>query len=189
MYVKYVMKDPEDYRGHIELIYKNEAQISIAYANVSSKEHGMVPLVQQEIEQIEQRTRRKWLSLKDKFIQSIDRISDSVRLSYLNTGTQTVDIEYIHVADQIENWRKSKRSIDDLPDEVIVWSEVSCQSLEWALNDIENKVLFFKEVLRLIRRYRLLGKAKLTKAEDKDLPVIYNDIVSKLEALRNPATI
>lgn len=185
MYVKYSMQSPQDYRGNVALIVGTTDGTDIAYSNTDVVDEDMIELVEDEIELvIKQVPGLNWLVTRDLLRKQLDTLADNVRQSHLFPGSQTIDAEYNQVELALKEWRDLGSPMDDVPDEILVWQEVTGNDLSWVINDIEMQVAAFRFMISSVRRLRLIGKNELATAPDTELQSIYDNYASQLEAFR-----
>lgn len=185
MYVKYTMQNPQDYRGHVALIVGTPDGTDIAYSNSDVIDEDMVELVEDEVVLVlNQVPNIDWLVTRDQLRKKLDVIADNVRQSHLFPGKFTIDSEYAQVELALKEWRESGSPSDDVPDELVVWQEISGKDLSWVINDIEMQIAGFRMMISSVRRLRLVGKKALANAPDAELQNVYDLYVSQLEEFK-----
>lgn len=184
MFVKYVMVDKNDYRGHVKLIVRNEQQQEIAYSSVESLDADMVQLTQAEVDEVLLRSPADWRTKRKSYKTKIDLLADDIRKSYLEAGYATIDIEYVQVENELNKWEDKGKPVNDVPTDISVWQEVTGQDLDWTVNDIKAAINSYRVVISDIRRVRLTGKKDIDTVTDDLLDATFNQVMADLEAMR-----
>lgn len=188
MFVKYVMATNKDYRGHVKLVVRNEQKQEVAYSLVDTLDADMVSLTDAEIGLVKKHSPGVWYNQRDRYILDIDRMADLIRQSWLEAGTNTINIEYKQVEESLKEWRAAGSNAATVPEDVLIWKQATGNSTEWAISDIETRINAYRNVLTSIRRIRLLGKQDLRDATGVDLFDVYNRVVVQLEAIRGSSS-
>lgn len=184
MFVKYVMLNVNDYRGNVRLVVRNEQSQEIAYTSVEVTDNDMVQLTQAEIDLVLERSPGVWYTKRNEYILNVDTLADEIRQSHLEVGTETIDLEYKQVEEELLAWQAAGSDPNNVPADIAVWQQATGESLAWVVNDIETQIANYKAVISSIRSVRLLGKQTLRDALIENLDTEYATIVADLEALR-----
>lgn len=185
MYVKYPMVDSYDYRGNVALVVSSPDGQEIAYSNVDAMDGDMVSLIEDEVTLVKDRTDIvEWLSVRDELCRQVDVMADQIRESYKYPGQLTIEMEYVQVEAVLKEWQEAGSPLDDVPDEIQVWQDVTGNDLSWVVNDIESAIQLHRTMISSIRRLRLLGKKAITEASVAELNSTYDSYISQLEAIR-----
>jgi len=184
VFVKYVMVDNSDYRGHVKLVVRNAQSQEVAYSQVVELDDDMVVLSADEIRLVKKHSPGVWYDKREQHILAIDQLADSIRQSWLEVGTNTIDLEYRQVEQTLNEWQAAGSDPNDIPEDLLIWKDVTGQTLEWVVNDISTQIQGYKMVLSGIRRARLTGKKALRDAPDDQLEAVYANVLVQLESMR-----
>tara|TARA_B100000700_G_scaffold208593_1_gene229273 strand:+ start:27049 stop:27612 length:564 start_codon:yes stop_codon:yes gene_type:complete len=182
MFVKYTMTGPEDYRGSVKLVYGD-----MAYSSVEVLGDDMTELDQTEIDFVKEKTDGVWLTMREYYLSEIDRISDEVRVSHMEVGFRSIDIEYRQVEEAIREWEEagSPTTEGSVPLEIQVWADVKGETVSWAVNDIKVEMGRLKEFVRQLRAARLVAKAEIRTAATADVVSTFENHKAIIEGMRN----
>lgn len=184
MYVKYEMQGPNDQRGNVALIVENGEGKDIAYTTVDAIDDDMIELVEDEVALVVRRTGLNWLSVRESYRKRLDKLADDIRDSYKYPGQKTIDMEYGQVDLALREWKLEGADPNEVPDEILVWQEITGESLSWVVNDIEQSIAQHRQMIKGIRRLRLTGKKMLNDAPPDQIKTVYNQFADQLEAIR-----
>lgn len=185
MYVKYKMRGPTDYRGNVALIVRAANGDDVSYSNVEALDADMVQLIEEEMDLVKNESgTTDWLPERDIYRKEIDRVADDVRESYKYPGHQSIDMEYSQVELVLRDWQNRGSPTNDVPDEILVWQEVTGNDLAWVVNDIETSIAQHRYLISNIRRERLIGKKELAEAPANEVVAKYKNRRQTLEAMR-----
>jgi hypothetical protein len=184
MYVKYPMQGPTDYRGNVALVVASPDGKDIAYSTVDSIDTDMTELIEDEVALVTEQTGTAWLSVQEEYRKRLDALADSVRDSYKYPGQNTIDMEYEQVALVLKEWQAGGSVPEEVPDEILVWQEITGESLAWVVNDIEQSIASHRLMIKTIRRLRLMGKKAINDVPSDQIQAVYNQYATQLEAIR-----
>lgn len=184
MYVKYQMQGANDQRGNVALIVEQSPGVDIAYSTVDAIDPDMVELVEAEVALVVQRTGGTWLTVQEAYRKRLDNLADDIRDSYKYPGQNTIDMEYEQVDLVLREWQKAGSIPEDVPDEILVWQEITGESLAWVVNDIEQSIASHRLMIKTIRRLRLKGKKAINDVPSDQIQSVYAQYASQLENIR-----
>lgn len=185
MYVKYKMRGPTDYRGNVALIVRNAAGEDFSYSNVEVLEADMIQLIEAEVQLvIEESGTTDWLPERDVYRKELDKVADDVRESYKYPGHQSIDMEYSQVEKALREWQDLGSDPASVPDEILVWQEVTGNDLAWVVNNIETSIAQHRYLISNVRRQRLIGKHELATLPAADVANTFKSRRDALESMR-----
>ncbi|MAP21627.1 MAG: hypothetical protein CL582_11885 [Alteromonadaceae bacterium] len=180
MFVKYLMNNPEDYRGSVKLI-----QDGMAYSSVETLDDDMTELDEAEVTMVKDKTDGAWLSNRDFYLAKIDELSDLVRASHMEVGVRTIDIEYRQVQKSLEDWQKAGSPTNDVPIEIQCWADINGETLQWAVDDISSEMGRLEEFVKQLRVARLTAKYEIRNAVPDDVVSTYEYHRGVIESMKN----
>ena len=184
MFYKYLMNDSLDVRGVVALVVRSSSGHEVAYTSDTVEREDYIGLVEAEINLVESIIQKKWLTMRESLSLEIDRVSDEVRTSHLAAG-RSIDIEYRQVEEVYSRWVSEGSDVEDIPYEISIWSEAMGTSVTWALADISNMILNFKNLTAILRSTRLNAKRVIMTIEDEYVEEAFEMYKNALESFRN----
>lgn len=182
-FYKYPMKQPDDYRGEVKLVSRSNG-VDVAYTATTTPDDDMVPLSPSELEYVKRNSDTSWLNAEKQYLIDIDMEADEVRKSYMDIGRDTIDTEYQQVKEVLSQWRKEGSDVTAVPEEIMCWAEANSETLDWAIEDIEREMMLHRELIKMVRKVRLEGKAKLKKSSPSEAKKLRDETVGKLRSMK-----
>lgn len=180
MFVKYPMAGPKDYRGSVKLIYGE-----LAYSSVEILDDDMVELTDSEVTFVKEKAGDVWLSMRDNLLANIDELSDVVRVSHMEVGMRSIDIEYRQVQNAVYTWESQGSPMDVVPIEIQCWADVNSETVQWAVDDIRAQMTDLENFVSQLRVMRLTAKSEIRNAATADVETVYQQHYDAIAAMEN----